>query len=804
MKTICRLVLRSLLALLLAGSAARAEDLPDVVLFDEDDSIGIGYYDASVGIVTPPSLLTRGGPGDKLIIDSTRSYTGQACGLLEWQSAAGGTWKFFIARPGWSTFDVSAYTNLVIYLNGPAAVIALDLPGLGLESSPPDVSSATVWLGDYLPEGVDADPATWQPVVIPLSAFPQEGGFSLAKVKGVYLTQGEADNAPHTLWFDNIRFRSSEVGSVPPPPAAPTGLVAHSGDRSVVLHWQAGSEPVPAGYHVYRAQGPGATFTRLTANPVSVHAYADLALFNNRVFSYRVSAVDTFQQEGAASTAVDVAALPFANDAEFLEYVQRTAFEYFWYQANPLNGLVRDRSDPTSAASIAATGFGLTAIGIAIDHGWITREEGRDRVLATLRTFTDTPQGDDLTGTIGHQGWFYHFLAFDTAHRAGTSELSSIDTALLLAGVLYAREYFDGQDAEETTLRSLADALVARVNWTWMLNGDTTLSMGWRPESGFLNARWVGYNEAMILYLIGLGVAADPLPAESWAGWTAGYTWGDHQGRPYIQFPPLFGHQYSHCWVDFRHIADSATLAESTTYFENSRRATLAQQAYAIANPAGHTGYASNLWGFTACDGPGTGGTFSYIARGAPPAQNDDGTVAPTAVGGSLPFAPEICLPTLRSFYDTYRATLWTAYGFRDAFNLGQQWWGPHVLGIDQGPILIMIENYRSGRVWSVFQRSAIIQRGLARAGFVRLPFEGTTLQPAPDSAFEVNWPSVAGVPYQVETSSDLLFWRASPTGWLTVDGATASWLDSGPPATDAAPANVHHRFYRVFRVAAP
>jgi hypothetical protein len=787
------------------GLAARAQGNPDIILFDEDDSIGVGYYDASVGNVTLPSVLVRGGPGDKLIINSGQAYTGSDSGLLDWRSAVGGSWRFFIARPGWSMVNVAGYSNLVVYLNGPASVAAANLPQIGLESSPPDLSTPAVPLGDYLPGGMDQDPLTWDAAVVPLTAFPAAGGFSLTKVKAVYFAQGAADDATHTIWFDNVRFRTGSGSNPPPPPVAPQGVVTRGGDHSVTLHWNPNTEAGLAGYNVFRSTTAGGAYTKLTSKPAPIHTYADLTAINGQTNFYRVTAIDSYQQESAVSGTVSGWALAFASDDDFLEYVQRCAFDYFWYQANPTNGLVRDRSDPTSAASVAATGFGLTAIGVAIDHGWITRAEGRARTLATLKTFQDAPQGDGVTGTIGYHGWFYHFLDVNTGFRAGTSELSSIDTALLLAGVLYAREYFHGAEAEETGIRDLADAILSRIDWVWMQNGGGTLTMGWRPESGFLGARWVGYNEAMILYLLGMGAPSNPLPATCWANWTGGYQWNTSYELSFVHFPPLFGHQYSHCWVDFRHIADAYMQGQTSTYFENSRRATLAQQAYAIENPKGHTGYGTNVWGFTACDGPGIGGYFPYIARGAPPEENDDGTVAPTAAGGSMPFAPEICVPALRGFYTNYLAKIWTGYGFRDAFNLETNWWGPHVLGIDQGPILLMIENHRSGRVWDVFMRNPTIQHGLERAGFVQLPFLSPSLAPQNNAtSFRLSWPANLGRQYQVEYGPDLFRWLTSPTGWIVAEGAVASWDDAGPPATDVPPGSASGRFYRVFRLGTP
>jgi len=399
------------------------------------------------------------------------------------------------------------------------------------------------------------------------------------------------------------------------------------------------------------------------------------------------------------------------SDSAFLDLVQRTAFDFFWMEANPANGLIKDRSASGAPCSIASVGFGLTAICIAIDHGWITREAGRTRVLNTVKTFWEKPQGRESTGTIGYKGFFYHFLDMNTALRAWNSELSSIDSALLLAGILYAKQYFTEADSLENKIRALADSIYYRVDWPWMRNFQPNLAGGWFPETGFIDFWWRGYNEAMIMNILGLGSPTHPIPTSTWNAWTGGYAWQTHYGFSYIVFPPLFGHQYSHCWIDFRGIQDAYMRGKGIDYFENSRRATLAQRAYCIAHP--EKGYSENVWGITACDGPN-----GYRARGAPPAENDDGTIAPTAAGGSIPFTPQESIAALRYMYDTYKNQIWMKYGFRDAFNLNQDWWGPDVIGIDEGPIIVMIENYRTGRVWESFMQNADIQRGLERAGF--------------------------------------------------------------------------------------
>ncbi|MGV3772734.1 MAG: glucoamylase family protein [Verrucomicrobiales bacterium] len=489
-------------------------------------------------------------------------------------------------------------------------------------------------------------------------------------------------------------------------------LTAIKGDKSVILHW-----PQKPGQRsiVLRSQDAG-EWKRISTNLLEQGIFADLAVTNFQQYSYRVDFPGN--KDLAASLTAVATPTPFPNDDAFLDFVQRCSFLYFWYETNPANGLIRDRSRPGAFCSIAANGFGMTALIIGVERGWITRQEAANRILLTLQTFYRGKQGPEASGVMGYKGWFYHFLDMNTGHRFKEVELSSIDTALLLAGMLDARGYFNDSSPQEKKIRQLVGAIYNRIDWTWMLNGADALSMGWHPESGFIPARWNGYNEAMILNILGLGAGKNPLSPKTWEAWTSTYQWKTNYGEAYLEFAPMFGHQYSHCWIDFRGVADDYMQGKGIDYFENSRRATLAQQKYVIENPRKFIGYAADCWGLTACDGPGFGKFQAYSARGGPPPENDDGTIAPTAVGGSLPFAPEICLPTLRNFYGKYREQLWTGYGFIDAFNLTANWWDPEILGIDQGPIVIMIENYRTGSVWKRFMKSPEVVKGMKRAGF--------------------------------------------------------------------------------------
>jgi hypothetical protein len=302
----------------------------------------------------------------------------------------------------------------------------------------------------------------------------------------------------------------------------------------------------------------------------------------------------------------------------------------------------------------------------------------------------------------------------NAATRVWDSELSTIDTALLFAGIIDAKEYFSTGDPGDVEVRALADSIYYRADWEFVRNFNPGIMMGWKPGTGFSGfGMWIGYNEAMILYILALGSPTHPVPASTWSTWTNGYSWQTHYGQSYVNFPPLFGHQYSHCWIDFRNMRDAYMDVQGITYFENSRRATLAAREYCIANPGGFVGYGANVWGLTASDGPS-----GYIAHGAPPPQNDDGTITPTAAASSIPFAPEVVIPTLHHLYDTYGPQLWSTYGFKDAFNLTVNWWGPDYIGIDEGPIIVMIENYRNQSVWNRFMGNTDVQRGLLAAGF--------------------------------------------------------------------------------------
>lgn len=445
----------------------------------------------------------------------------------------------------------------------------------------------------------------------------------------------------------------------------------------------------------------------------------------------------------APPVSAPVVSAPEGVSTDLVAEIQERTFRFFWDLAQPENGLIPDRWPTPSFSSVAAVGFGLTAYPIGVERGWITREQARERVLTTLRFLADAPQGPEPAGRTGYKGFFYHFLDMKTGTRFERVELSTIDTTLLLAGALFCQSYFNRDYPEEEEIRQLAETLYRRADWTWAKPDPPRVSMGWHPEKGFIEHEWVGFNEAMILYVLALGSPTHPIDPADWEAWTATYRWGSFYGQEHVGFAPLFGHQYSHVWIDFRGIQDAYMRGKGIDYFENSRRATLSQRAYAIDNLNRFRGYGENVWGLTACDGPLDGVLeidgkkihfMTYAARGAALGEiRDDGTIAPTAAISSIAFAPEVAIPAMEEMHRRWGGHLVSKYGFLDSFNPsltvavrtqhgkvvpGVGWFDGDYLGIDQGPIVAMIENHRSGLVWKTMRRNPHIVRGLKRAGF--------------------------------------------------------------------------------------
>lgn len=419
------------------------------------------------------------------------------------------------------------------------------------------------------------------------------------------------------------------------------------------------------------------------------------------------------------------------NDDKLLNQLQLDAFRYFTENANPKNGLVADSTKPASTASIAATGFALSCYPIASERDWLSREQAVDITLRTLQFFAASHQGPDTDAT-GHKGFYYHFLDMKTGKRAHACELSTIDTAMLLVGMLVASEYFDGRNAEEKKIRSLAEDLLARADWAWTLDENGEVNQSWTPDKGFRQADWEGYTEAMVMYVLAAASASYPLPRNVYERDAQGYEWHHNAGYEWIHAAPLFIHLFPQAWIDLRGLQDGYVNKHADIdYAENTRRAIAVQRDYAHLNPFNYADYGNDIWGLSACAGPAgkrekrngvTQQFFGYAARGVT-AGPDDGTLVPWAAATCVAHAPEAAMAGIRAVLGRYPRALDNGQ-FVGAINPSlpgegpEGWVAPACFGIDQGLVVMMIENARTGLVWELTRNSTVVQAGLKTLGF--------------------------------------------------------------------------------------
>jgi hypothetical protein len=424
----------------------------------------------------------------------------------------------------------------------------------------------------------------------------------------------------------------------------------------------------------------------------------------------------------------EIEALAALPDDALLDRLQRGAFAYLADYCNPENGLVADTSRAGSPTSIAVVGFALSCYPVAVERGWMSRAEAAARTLKTLRFFWNSPQNDRPNAT-GYKGFYYHFLDMSSGLRVWQCELSLVDTTLLIAGIVTAGRYFEA-GGNEAEIRALSNELYQRVDWRWAQSEQDTVSQGWKPECGFLHYGWEGYNEATIVYVLGMGSPMHTLSAASFAGWTSTYQWENLLGQDVLYSGPLFTHMFSHAWIDYRGIRDSFMREKHSDYFENSKRTIAIHREYGARNPRGYEGYDRDLWGITAGDGPGNRELrqssrdrrfFGYMSRGAPYGP-DDGTIAPWAMLATVAFDADIALRGTRHLLRAYPQVC-TQDRFCSGFNptladRGNTWLSDGWFGLDQGLLVMMIENHRSGLIWEITRGCELIRAGLEGAGF--------------------------------------------------------------------------------------
>jgi len=683
-----------LMAILFAIPAFGDIDQNSHTIFS-DSPHGDELYDSSWGYVEKPSELELAGGNDKFPVETAHYYQGVHSLRLHWTSRAGGDWGLAVASQGWQPMDFTEYDSLVFWINSPAEIPADLLPALSLE----DVSNTK---GPHLSvaglvEDVDADENTWQRISLPVSFFIDAGGPDFTEIKTVYFYQNKADSIEHIAWLDEIRIvKKGDENNVAP--AVPVNLSAEGADQRIDLIWDRNSEEDLQGYNIYRSESVDGPFEKINNTVHTVHLYSDFFGENDKTYFYKVTAVDQDFLESEPSDSV-YATSESMTEEELLTSVQHATFRYFYDYGHPVSGLARERKGDFDRCASGGTGFGLMNFPVAVERGFVTRQAAAERVLKIMQFLNDKAER--------YHGAWAHWINGTTGETMPFSQFDNggdlVETAYVVQGLLTVRHYFDGDDDIERHIRELATSMWESVEWDWYQKNpaDSVLYWHWSPDFGWrMDMPIRGFNETMIVYILAMSSPTHPVPTylyeKGWAG--SGYWHGKkHYGHLQWVGPrlggPLFFTHYSFLGFDPREHTD-----DYCNYFENNRNITLIHRDYCIDNPENHQGYGKNVWGLTASDDP-----WGYSAHSP---TNDNGTITPTAAISAMPYTPEESIAALKHYYYELGDRLWGEFGFKDAFNLGENWFATSFLAIDQGTIVPMIENYRTGLCWRLFMQN--------------------------------------------------------------------------------------------------
>ncbi|MFO7889517.1 MAG: glucoamylase family protein [bacterium] len=690
-------------------SSVSLSNTQDQIVFFSDSPDGDELYDSSWGFEQAPSELELAGNNDKFPVDPKHPYQGAHSLRLHWTSRQGGDWGVAVASQGWQRHDFTEYDTIAYWINGPEAIEQDHLPDLRLEDTSNN-KSTRVWLGDYL-SGVDNDSTTWQRVTIPVDAFqPGTENTDFTRIKTIYYFQKPADETEHLAWIDEIRIIKGPV--VSQPPATPSNLSAQGADARIDLKWRRNTEEDLLGYTIYRSESHSGTYSALNPVAHTVHLYSDYFDENEKTYYYYVTAVNQNFQESEPSDTVSATSYAMTED-ELITSVQEATFRYFYDYGHPVSGLARERKGSGVTCTSGGTGFGLMALVIGAERGFAPRDSVAARVQKILTFLQEN-------ATTYHGVWA-HWINGATGETIPFSQYDNggdlVETAYLIQGALTARKYFDLNNPVENDIRQLATAMWEGVEWDWYrrTTDGMVLYWHWSPNYGWqMNMPVIGWNECMMVYLLAIASPTHSVPASlyanGWAGspyYTNGktfYGYKQYVGKDYGG--PLFFTHYSFLGFDPRNKQD-----QFCNYFENNRNTSLIHRAYCMENPLSKTGYDSLTWGLTASDNP-----WGYSAH--EPMTNDNGTITPTAALSAMPYTPEESKATLKHFYYTYGPQLWGEFGFKDAFNPGENWFAQSYIAIDQGPIIIMIENYRTQLCWDLFMSNQEIKQMLDDIGF--------------------------------------------------------------------------------------
>ncbi len=700
--------------LLLGALCILYSGLSAQTVFFFQDSNGPGYYDTGLAFPSSPSFLEQAGPsGDKIPVEyDIPPYEGDNSLRLRWRSQSGGDWSALVIAPGFPFQDITQSDTLSFWAYAAEPLAAADWPLIFMEGAPGNTKSRKYALGPY---AGDFPAGQWKQVKVPLSLFfddPSQTNINFSQVKAIIFGQGAADGQEHTLLIDEVKTYNGAMSG--DPVAAPAGLTAEGYDSHAELNWTPNTEPQLAGYRIYRSLDNGQSFQPLRYLNGAHRQFIDFVrpLGTNLNLQYRITAINSAGQESLPSAIVSTSTFDM-TDEQLLDMVQQYTFRYFWDFAHPASGLSRERNTSGDVVTMGGTGFGLMAILVGVERGFITRQQGMERIHQ-MAAFLEN--ADRFHGAFPHwmNGVTGQVHPFSTQDNGG----DIVETAFLFEGLLTAREYFNLDTPEEAALRDKITQLWEAVEWNWYRNqNQDVIYWHWSPNYNFaINLPVRGWNETMMVYLLAIASPTHGVPASLYhTGWAGGnYTSGlSYYG---IQLPvgtalggPLFFTHYSFMGFDPRYKRD-----QYANYFTQGRNQSLINQAYCISNPQGHEGYGELAWGLTASDDPLVG----YLAH-EPRFGRDNGTVAPTGALSSMPYTPAQSIATLKYFYRELGQRLWGPMGFYDAFHLGLDWYADSYLAIDQGPIICMIENYRTQLLWNHFMANPEIQGALDAIGFV-------------------------------------------------------------------------------------
>lgn len=678
------------------------------------DSPESEFYEFSWLWVNAPSELELAGSDDHRFPVEVGIVPEQGVNSLRlhWKSSSGGDWQAIAAGNGWAAKDVSDADTLLFFVYSDDGLSSGLLPSVFLEDTD-NQQTSKFEVGTY---SGDLPAGEWLRVVVPMEVFFNAGDpVNFTAIKTIGFQQTVADDQWHTLYIDDMRIFKGDGTS--PPVAAPQDLVAKGYDSHVYLTWQPNTEPNLGGYEIYQSTNGGTNFIKraIVGKDDSTFTHFVRPQGTNLDLQYAIKAVNTNNDPSGFSNIVEVSTYDMTND-ELLEMVQEATFRYFWDFGHPVSGMARERNTSGNTVTTGGTGFGVMALLVGIDRGFITRQQGVDRMTKILN-FLET--ADRFHGVWPHwmNGNTGDVIPFSTYDNGG----DLVETAFLVQGLLAARQYFDEPNAQEQAIVDKITQLWETVEWDWYRRNDGNfLYWHWSPNHGWaMNMPIKGPNEAAIIYILAIASPTHGVPASLWQdGWASspyyvngGTFYGHKLWVGWDYGGPLFFAHYSYLGFDPRGIKD-----QYANYFKNNVNHTLINRDYCIDNPKGYAGYGENCWGLTASDDP-----WGYMAH-EPTGDRDNGTITPTAALSSMPYTPEQSIGALKHFYRNLGEKTWGNYGFYDAFNQEVDWWATSYLAIDQGPIIDMIENYRSSLLWDKFMANPEIGPALTAIGFVDDP----------------------------------------------------------------------------------